>query len=188
MKKSFGQIDYIPEAIGLVAGIGDGMIGLNTTTPHLRTYYRATLAALGVIGDRAAHWSPDVSIGLMVCAATGAASAIPVAIHDKTSSGEGGLFPYAAASVAPHADPAVAQRRGGGLLGTGMGLPAVARHAEENNPGFMGTGLDRGLPAVARHEGNNPGFMGTGMDLGMPAVAHPAVIPGTTRQRQTPAG
>jgi len=151
MKKSFGQIDYIPEAIGLVAGIGDGIISQQTTTPHLRTYYRATLGALGLIGDKAAHWSPDVSIGLMVCAATGLASSIPAAIHDKTISGEGGLFPYAARPAPPEQNrtfPKPRHPHSGGLSGTGMGLPAVAPLSHSSNDGLLGTGM--GLPAVAQ--------------------------------------
>ena len=45
------------------------------------------------------HWHPDVTIGMMTAAATLAAQSIPTALHNKTTSGEGGLFPYTAKSL-----------------------------------------------------------------------------------------
>lgn len=95
MSKSLSQIALLPEGVGLGVGLVDGIIADKTTSPHLRTYWRAAVGAAGFIGDRWGNWQPDIAIGMMTAAATLAAQSIPYAIHNKAFGGENGVFPLA---------------------------------------------------------------------------------------------
>ena len=76
MRKSLGELDYIPEAIGLLVGIGDGVVYNKLTQKHRNTYFRAGVAGLGLLGEKSMHWHPDVTIGMMTAAATLASTSI----------------------------------------------------------------------------------------------------------------
>jgi len=95
-RKSIRDIDYIPPLIGLTVGVGEGVVQTKITKPHARTYYRAAVGAAGFLADRMTSLHPDITMGMMCSSAALAASSIPYAIHNKTLSGEGGVFPNVA--------------------------------------------------------------------------------------------
>ena len=96
MRKSYKELSYIPQSIGLMVGVGDGLIAQKITTPHARSYYRAGVAGLGFVGERSLGWNSDISMAMMTAAATMAAQAIP-----RIVAGGGNALPYAAPAAYP---------------------------------------------------------------------------------------
>ena len=97
MSKSFSEIDLVPGTVGLAVGVADGMVSKHISTKHRNTYFRAAVAAAGVVGQRVG-WSEDINIGLMCAAAALAAQSLPGGIRDHNS---GEAFPAVHERVVP---------------------------------------------------------------------------------------